>query len=124
MKKIFTPTAPVPAGHYSQATVHNDTVYISGLLPRLIGEQPNPCISFEDQVKLVFSHLNEILLASGSSRDRVLKISVFVTDIDNWSKFDGLFKEFFGDHKPARVVVPIKYLHFGFALELDAIAAI
>jgi len=124
MKKIITDKAPVPGGHYSQATVHNKTVYVSGLLPVVIGSPPDPGLSFEDQVRLVLNHLGEILLEAGSDRSMVLKVSVYISDISNWPKVDQIFKSFFGDHKPARIVVPVNGLHFGFGIELDAIAAL
>ncbi len=124
MKKILTPNAPAPGGHYSQATVHNNTVYVSGLLPVKIGEKPDSSLSFEDQVQLVLSHLREILLKAGSSPEKVLKVSIFVSDIANWPKVDLVYRGFFGEHKPARIVVPVKDLHFGFGIEIDAIAAI
>jgi 2-iminobutanoate/2-iminopropanoate deaminase len=124
MKKILSPNAPTPGGHYSQATVHNNTVYVSGLLPIKVGSPPDASLSFEDQVQLVLSHLGAILLEAGSSPDKVLKVSIFVSDIANWPKVDKVYKSFFGDHKPARIVVPVKDLHFGFGIELDAIAAI
>lgn len=124
MKKILTPKAPVPGGHYSQATVHNNTVYVSGLLPVIIGSPPDPDMSFEDQVQLVLKHLGEILKEAGSDRGMVLKVSIFISDISNWPRVDQIYKSFFGDHKPARIVVPVKDLHFGFGIELDAIAAV
>lgn len=124
MKKIRTQKAPLPGGHYSQATVHNKTVYVSGILPVVIGSPPDPNLSFDDQVKLVLNYLGEILREAGSDRSMVLKVSIFISEIGNWPKVDQIYKSFFGDHKPARIVVPVKELHFGFGIELDAIAAI
>lgn len=124
MKKIQTQNAPAPGGHYSQATVHNNTVYVSGLLPINIGSPPDVSLSFEDQVELVLNHLEAILLEAGSSMDKVLKVSVFISDIENWPKVNDTYMRFFGEHKPARIVVPVKDLHFGFGIELDAIAAV
>ena len=72
----------------------------------------------------MLNHLEAILLEAGSSPDKVLKISIFVSDIANWPKVDKVYKGFFGEHKPARIVVPVKDLHFGFGIEIDAIAAI
>ena len=124
MKKILTPKAPMPGGHYSQATVHNNTVYISGLLPVQLASPPDADMLFEDQVQLILKYLGEILLEAGSAPDKVLKVSIFISDIKNWPKVDRIYKNFFGDHKPARIVVPVKDLHFGFGIELDAIAAV
>ena len=124
MKKILTKNAPEPGGHYSQATVHNDTVYVSGLLPIVPGQPPDPMMPFEDQVRLVLRHLGEILAEAGSSLQMVLKVSIFISDMSNWANVNEVYKNFFGDHKPARIVVPVKELHFGYGIEIDAIAVV
>jgi len=124
MKQIKTPRAPLPVGHYSQAMVHNKTVYVSGLIPVAVDSTPDPDMTFEDQVQLVLDHLCEILREAGSNRSMVLKVSIFISDIDNWPKVNEIYKSFFADHMPARIVIPVKNLHFGFGIELDAIAAI
>jgi len=124
MKKIQSEKVPPPGGHYSQAIVHNETIYVSGLLPLRIGKAPDPSMPFREQVLLVLNNLGAILRKAGSSPDKVLKVSVFVSDIDNWPEVNEVYKSFFGDHKPARIVVPVKELHFGFGIELDAIAAV
>ena len=124
MKKVYTKNAPEPGGHYSQATIHNDTLYVSGILPVEIGCPPDPMMPFRDQVKLVLRHLGEILAEAGSSKAMVLKVSVYVSDIGDWALVNEIYKNFFGDHKPARVIVPVKDLHFGYGIEIDAIAIV
>ena len=124
MKKILSEKVPPPGGHYSQALVHKDTVYVSGLLPVRLGEAPDSSMPFRDQVLLVLDHLGSILREAGSSPEKVLKVSVFVSDIYNWPEVNEVYKSFFEDHKPARIVVPVNELHYGFGIELDAIAAV
>ena len=65
-----------------------------------------------------------MLEAAGSRLDRVLKVTVYVSDIALWSEIDAAYRAFFGGHKPARSVVPTRDLHYGFKVEVDAIAAI
>ena len=124
MKKIQTDKAPVPAGHYSQAIVHNGLVYISGQLPidPLTGEKKTGPV--EDQTGQVLKNLSAILEASGSSLARVLKVTIYISDISLWEKVNEVYSQFFGDHLPARAVVPTRDLHFGFKIELEAIAAV
>ena len=124
MKKIQTDNAPIPAGHYSQAIVHNGLVYVSGQLPidPLTGEKKTGPI--EHQTRQVLKNLSAILEASGSSLARVLKVTIYISDISLWEKVNKVYSQFFGDHRPARAVVPTRDLHFGFKIELEAIAAL
>lgn len=121
---IQTPDAPAPAGHYSQATVHNGIVYVSGQLSidprtgeRLLG-------SIDVQTRQVLDNISAILKASGSDLSRVLKMTVYVADIGSWDAVNRVYAEVMGDHRPARAVVPTSNLHYGFQIEIEAIAAV
>lgn len=124
MKTIQTDKAPIPAGHYSQAVVHGDLVFVAGQLPidPLSGEKITG--SIEEQTKMVLKNLQAILEASGSSMNRVLKVTVYISDISLWGKVNEVYSQVFGDHKPARAIVPTRELHFGFKIEVDAVAAV
>ena len=120
---ISTGDAPAARGHYSQAVVHNDTVYVAGQLPidPATGEK---CLgSIEAQTGQVLKNLAAILDAAGSGLDRVLKVTLYVSDISLWGGVNTVYAEFFGDHRPARAVVPTRELHHGFLIEVEAIAA-
>ena len=124
MKRVVTINAPQPAGHYSQAMVHNDIVYISGQLP-IVPETGEKILgSIEEQTAQVLKNLSAILKAAKSDLNRVLKTTVYVSDISLWDKVNTVYREFFGKHRPARAVVPTRDLHFGFQIELEAIAAV
>ena len=73
---------------------------------------------------MVLNNLKAILHASGSDLARVLKVTIYVSDIELWGKVNEVYSRVFGEHRPARSVVPTKDLHFGFLIELDAIAAV
>ena len=124
MEKIFTPNAPKPAGHYSQAIVHDNLVYVSGQLPidPVSGEMRLG--SIEEQTEQVLKNLAEILKASGSDIDNVIKTTVYISDIELWDKVNDVYSIFFGQHRPARAVVPTKKLHHGFGIEIEAIASL
>ncbi len=124
LEKINTKNAPQPAGHYAQAVVHNGLVYVSGQLP-VIPENPREILpSIEEQTKQVLINIKSILNASGSDLTKVIKTTVYVSDITLWDRVNKVYSEFFGSHYPARVIVPTRELHFGFKIEMDAIAAI
>lgn len=122
MTFIQTPNAPVPGGHYSQAVVHNELVFISGILPITPAGNKLTDASIQEQTEQVLANLDAILQAAGSHRNQVLKVSVFVADMATWGEVNQVYAHFFSDHRPARSVVPCAALHYGFGIELEAIA--
>jgi len=124
MKKISTADAPQPAGHYSQAIEHQGLIYISGQLPINPINREKKVGSIEDQTNQVLTNLAAILKASNSNIKRVLKITVYISDISLWDQVNQSYAKFFGEHRPARSIVPTRDLHFGFQIEVDAIAAV
>jgi 2-iminobutanoate/2-iminopropanoate deaminase len=121
---VHTPEAPQPAGHYAQATVHGDLVFVSGQLPVNPQAGRGDVGSIEEQTEQALKNLEAILVAAGSSRQRVLKTTVYVSDIGLWDRVNAVYAGFFGPHRPARAVVPTRELHFGFQIEIEAVAAI
>jgi len=124
MKEISTPNAPKPAGHYSQAIVHNNIVYVSGQLPVDPKTGEKRIGSIEEQTEQALKNLSEILKAAGSNLDQVIKTTVYVSDIELWGRVNTVYSRFFGEHRPARAVVPTRDLHFGFQIEIEAIASV
>ncbi|MBL7178040.1 MAG: RidA family protein [Desulfobacteraceae bacterium] len=124
MEKIFTSKAPKPAGHYSQAIVHDNVIYISGQLPidPITGEKR--LSSIEEETEQALKNLAEIIKAAGSSIDNVIKTTIYISDIQLWDRVNSAYSQFFGEHRPARAVVPTKDLHYGFHIEIEAIASI
>lgn len=123
IKTVCTPNAPAPAGHYSQAVVYNGLVFVAGQLAinpkngeRLTG-------SIEEQTEQCLKNIGEILKAAGSDLTRVLKMTVYISDIELWGAVNSVYARMMGDHRPARAVVPVKELHYGFKIEIEAIAA-
>ena len=121
---VYTTDAPGPAGHYSQAIVHNGLVYVSGQLPIKAQTGEKVSGSVEDQTVQALENLSAILKAAGSDIALTLKVTVYISDIDLWDRVNKVYARFFGDHKPARSIVPTRDLHFGFNIEIDAIAAV
>jgi len=124
MKKILTQKAPKPAGHYSQAIIYNELVYVSGQLPvdPVTGEKRIG--SIEEQTEQALKNVAAILKAAGSDINHVIKTTVYISDIELWDRINAVYAIFFGEHRPARVVVPTKSLHHGFQIEIEATAAL
>lgn len=121
MKVIFTEKAPSPAGHYSQAMVAGQLVFVSGQLP-IHPDSGEIKASIEEQTQQVMTNLENILIASGSSMDKVVKATVYISDISLWGKVNEIYAMHFGSHKPARAMVPTRDLHFGCLIEVEAVA--
>ena len=124
MNYISTKNAPAPSGHYSQAVVHNGLVYISGQLPVNPGMDEKYVGTIEAQTLQTLKNLEAILTEAGSNLEKVIKTTVYVADIGLWDRVNTIYSDFFKDHKPARAVVPTKELHFGFQIEIEAIASV
>jgi 2-iminobutanoate/2-iminopropanoate deaminase len=124
MQVVSTHNAPAPAGHYSQAIVHGGVVYVAGQLPidPRTGEKRTG--SIEEQAEQALRNVAAVLRAAGSGLDQVLKVTVYVSDISLWDRVNAVYARVFGDHRPARAVVPTRELHYGFQVEIEAIAAV
>jgi 2-iminobutanoate/2-iminopropanoate deaminase len=122
MEYVATPDAPKAIGPYSQAVKADGIVYTSGqiALDPATGNLVEG--SFEDQVRRVFKNLEAVLKAAGSSFDRVLKATVYVTDLANFAALNTIYAEYFGDHKPARTTIQAAALPKGGQVEIDLIA--
>ncbi len=79
--------------------------------------------SIDAQTRLVLEKVEAILLEQGLDRTSIVKTTAFITDLDNWGKVNDVYKEFFGDYRPARSIIPCGRLHHGCLIELEAIAA-
>ena len=124
MKFVSTEDAPAARGHYSQAVVHAGVVYVAGQLPIVPSDPQKKLATFEEQARRVIDNVIAILEASGSSADRILRTTVYITDVAHWPAFNAIYAEKLGAHKPARTVVPVAALHYGYLVEMDAIAAL
>jgi len=124
MKLISTDQAPSPAGHYSQAVVHCGAVYVAGQLPIDPADPSRPPGTVAEQTERALRNVEAIVVAAGSSLDRLLSVTVYVTDIEHWPTVNEVYARVLGEHRPARAVVPVKTLHHGFAIEIQAVAAV
>ncbi len=122
IEHILTEKAPVPRGHYAQATTANGFVFVSGQLPFVPGDNPVLAEGLDAQVRQALSNLREVLLAAGSDIGMLLSVQVYVPDIATWPRVNEIYREFIGDPAPARTVVPCGQLHYDAQVEISAIA--
>ena len=121
IQRINPTTLAPPGGHYSHAVVANGFVFISGQLPITpAGEKLNQA-SFEDQAKQVLANVQAALESAGSSVANLVQVRVYVTDIEQWPPFNRIYQQWAGAVPPARAVVPVPLLHYGFLIEVEAV---
>ena len=120
---MSTPNAPAAAGHYAQAVRHAGLVYISGQLPVGPDGSHRPEADFDDQARLAIRNLIAVAEGVGSTVEDLLKVTVYIVGIANWPRFNAVYAEMLGDTRPARSIVSVPELHYGFLVEIDAIAA-
>jgi 2-iminobutanoate/2-iminopropanoate deaminase len=115
-------TMAAPGGHYSHAVSTNGFVYVSGQLPIAPDGTRLNDAPFEGQALQVLDNVAAALAGAGSAVSRLVQVRVYVTDIADWPVFDTLYAAWVGAARPARAVVPVPELHYGFKIEVEAIA--
>ncbi|HLR76290.1 MAG TPA: RidA family protein [Balneolaceae bacterium] len=123
MKKIIhSEKAPAAIGPYSQATVHNGMVYCSGQIGLVPGESKFAGDDVASQAKQVMENLKAVLNEAGSGFDKVLKCSIFLADMGDFSEVNEIYANYFSDKPPARETVAVKTLPKNCKVEVGCIA--
>jgi 2-iminobutanoate/2-iminopropanoate deaminase len=123
--ETFNPdTLAKPGGHYSHAAVAGGLVFVAGQLPITASGQRLNDQPFEVQARQALHNVENALTAAGSSKERLVQVRVYVTDIASWPAFNTLYAAWLGEHRPARAVVPVPLLHHGFLIEVEAVAVV
>ena len=122
IEHIVTEKAPLPRGHYAQATKANGFVFVSGQLPLTTDSHAALAEGLEAQVQQTLTNVREVLLAAGTNVERLLSVQIYVSDIGIWPRVNKLYQEFIGNPAPARTVVQCGQLHYGAYIEISAIA--
>jgi reactive intermediate/imine deaminase len=111
-----------PGGHYSHAVAAGGFVFVSGQLPIPPGGEPDPDMSVAEQTKLTLANVERALAAAGAKLTDLVKVTVFLTSEEMWDEFNDAYAEVLGEHRPARAAVPVGNLHYGLAIEIEAVA--
>lgn len=123
--RVINPgTMAPPGGHYSHAVVAHGMVYVAGQLPieptgRKLVDAP-----FEVQATQALRNVEEAVVAAGATKNQLVHVRVYITDIALWPAFNAIYANWIGDHRPARAVVPVPALHYGLLIEIEVIAAL
>ena len=124
MQPILSREAPAPVGPYSQAVSHGGFLFVSGQIPldpetgKIRGD------SIEEQTEQVLRNLEAVLRAAGGGWTSLLRVGVYLVDIQEFTKFNTVYAQVLKDVKPARSTIGVQALPLGAKLEIDAIAAI
>lgn len=121
MQNILIPGAPPPGGHYSPAVVHNGFVFVSGQLPMVPGQTEHRVGTIEEQTEQCLRNVERVLVAAGSSLSQCVQMTIYVSDGDLWARVNAAYAKVLGNNRPARAVVPVKDLHYGYQIEIQAI---
>lgn len=122
MKRIFTPKAPKPVGAYSQAVKAGEFLFISGQIP--IDPERESLIDggFKEKAERVLENLKAILQAEGLSMEKVVFLTIYLTDISNFPLVNEVCEKYFSKGYPARESVEVSSLPKGVEIEISAIA--
>jgi 2-iminobutanoate/2-iminopropanoate deaminase len=112
----------VPGGHYSHATRFGDLVFTAGQLGIRPDGSHTSELAFEDQVRQALANMLAALRAAGAGPSDILKVTAYIVGVENWPRFNAVYAEVMGAARPARSVVPVPELHFGYLIEIEAIA--
>ena len=123
-REFLIPALAAPISHYCDAVRFDDTLYISGIPPldaqgRVVSEDPAA------QTRQIFENMKLILDAAGATFADVLRVTVYLTDVDDRAKINPVRKEYFGAARPASTLIGVKALAIaGMKVEIEAVAGI
>jgi 2-iminobutanoate/2-iminopropanoate deaminase len=124
MKTISTPAAPAAIGPYAQATVLGNLLFTAGQIPLVPETMAMVTGPIEGQTERVIQNLTAVLTEAGTDWSRVLKTTVFLTDLADFAAFNAVYERLLGTAKPARSTVQVAALPKGANIEIELIAAI
>ena len=123
IKKIETKFSVRDGGHYVPGIIHNGVLYISGQLSIDPNTGKIPEGGIIPETRQALNNLHTVLDEAGCCKEDIMQCRVYLPDVAYWEEFNEVYSEFFGTHKPARVVVPTNHLYGGCLVEIEAIAA-
>ena len=122
MQTVHTDKAPAAIGPYSQAIVHNGMVYTAGQIALVPGTGEVQAQDVVGQTEQVFANLAAVLEAAGSGLGQVVKTTVYLADMAEFTAMNEVYAKHFGGHKPARSTVQAAGLPKGVRVEIDVVA--
>lgn len=120
MKQVSIDKEPI--GHYTPGIISNGNLYISGQTSADPATGKPAIGGIQAETLMALQKMEVVLHASGLTKEAVVMCRVYITSADLWGEVNEAYATFFGDHKPARAIIPIKELSNGCLIELEAIA--
>ena len=124
MHKIATEDAPKAIGPYCQAIVHGGMVYCSGQIPLDPVSMQVVSGGIEAQTERVLTSMAAVLRKAGSDLAKVVKTTVFMSNLEEFSKMNAVYQRAFGEHTPARSTVQVARLPLDVMVEIECIASV
>lgn len=124
MKAVNTLHAPQPIGPYAQAVISNGLLFVSGQIGLDPASNEMAGEDIKHQTDQVLANLAAILEQAGSSPEKVVKTTLFLADLADFAVVNGLYGDFFGDHKPARSTVQVAGLPRSARIEIELVAEV
>lgn len=121
MHYVKTEGAPEAIGPYSQAVEYSGLVYVSGQIP-MTAEGKLQAVTIEEQTHQVIHNLRAILQEAGTWLHNTLKVTVYLSNMDDFDKMNEVYAEHFGNHRPARTTVEVSRLPKDVKIEIEVIA--
>lgn len=123
-KTISTEHAPSAIGTYSQAVQSGNLVFLSGQIPLDPSTMEVVGGDFEARARRVFDNLQAICSAAGGGLDQIVKLTIYLTDLDNFATVNTVMSEYFKEPYPARAALGVASLPKGVDIEAEAILAL
>lgn len=122
MKLVLADYKASNPGHYSAGVISHGTLYVSGQLS--IDPDTREVVKgdIKAHTRQALANVDRVLTCAGARRDQVVMCRVYTPSVEYWGAINEVYAEFFGEHKPARVIVSTTTLHFGCLVEIEAIA--
>lgn len=123
MEQVNSPDIAPALGPYSHAVIDGERIYCSGQLPL---DQAGKLVpgGIVEQTTQVFSNIHHVLRTCGSDINGVLKVTVYMNNLEEFATLNELYGKFFGSHRPARTTIQVAKLPLGAAVEIDVTARI
>jgi 2-iminobutanoate/2-iminopropanoate deaminase len=122
LQRIDPPGLARPGGHYSHACSVGELVFVSGQLGIRTDGSHTAQLPFAEQAEQALDNLLAVLAGCGLGPEDLAKVTVYVVGVEHWPEFDALYARKLGPVTPPRAVVPVPELHYGYRVEIEAIA--
>jgi 2-iminobutanoate/2-iminopropanoate deaminase len=124
MEEVFPENGSKPKGHYAPGIISQGMLYVSGQLPLDSATGLLSDGGIREQTRTALANVERILQAADATREQVVQCRIYIPDAAYWDEVNAVYAEFFGEHKPARAIVPTRDLHGGALVEIEVVAEI